>query len=347
MAYHAMPSISGKLVGVRGLGADSPEFEINEQTVAFLAAMDCTAWQQVTNLNASMVQLLAATFLGTPPPGVSQNTFDAFTLRALACNLYDLPGTSEADAWLREAFPMPACLDDPTIGVIMYGRAHSWKGDDREKNMLVWLMSKSPNNMYLYDLKHIPPCDKGCHNRYQMELVLRCMMDPVDSICASTPAINQWYQAHRDKRLCPTLRGQIQGQIDALSCDGLRSDIDLDYCAQHGYQGPEPARNAACWTLWTAQRLQGTLERCAPPPAPTPPPPAEEPSPVVVAPVTEESPEVAPAPALAPPQVQPTWPTPSAPPAEKKMSAATMGIIGVLGLAAVGGVVLATRKKRR
>jgi hypothetical protein len=353
MTYHGT---AGKLLG---LGAATAEFPINDQSVAYAAAMSCEAWAGVTNLNATLVQLLVASFLGTPPPGVSQSVFDAFTLRAIQCNLYDIPGSPEADAWIRAAFPLPSCLDDATIGIIMYGSKYGWKGSDATKNAAVWLMSKSPNNMYLYDLTHIPPCEKGCHNRYHMELVLRCMLDPVDSICASTPALQAWYDTHRDLRLCPTLRGQIQTVIDGTDCGNF--DADLSYCAQHGYKGPEPLQNAYCWELWAAQRLQPTIDRCAPAPAPAP---AAEPvtattettsAPLFPAPTTtatEPAPtEITPTPVLLPPeavpQVQPTlWPAPPPPPPEKKMSTATLGILGVLGVAVVGGIVVAAKKKK-
>lgn len=341
MTYHGT---SGKLLG---LGAATAEFPITEQSVAYAAAMSCEAWSQVTNLNATLVQLLAASFLGTPPPGVSKAVFDAFTLKAIACKLYDIPGSPEADAWMRSAFPIPACLDDATIGLIMYGRAHGWKGSDATKNAAVWLMSKSPNNMYLYDLTHVPPCEKGCHNMYHTELVLRCISDPVDSICASTPAINTWFQAHRDLRFCPTLKGQMQEAIDGATCEQLSKDVDLTYCGQYGYKGPEPMKNAHCWELYAAQRMQPTIERCgvaaAPPPAAAPPVEVA-PAPVVEA---EPSPEIAPAPVEPVPTT--TWAMPPAPPPppEKKMSTATIGIVGVLGLAVVGGIVLAAKKKKK
>ncbi len=345
MTYHGT---SGKLLG---LGAATAEFPINDQSVAYAAAMSCEAWAQVSNLNATLVQLLAASFLGMPPTGVSKSVFDAFTLRAIQCNLYDIPGSPEADAWIRSAFPLPQCLDDATIGIMTYGQKHGWKGPDATKNAAVWLMSKSPNNMYLYDLTRVPPCHKGCHNQYQMELVLRCMVDPVDSICASTPALQTWYDSHRDLQLCPTLRGQLQTIIDGADCG--KFDADMSYCAQHGYQGPDPRQNAYCWELWAADRLQQTINRCAPAPTVTEAEPTEEAppetAPAVIETVVTECP---PGSYMHPergciPATSTAWtipPEPVAPP-PKKTSAATIGIVGLLGVAVVGGIVFAAKKK--
>jgi hypothetical protein len=361
MTYHGT---GGKLLGLGASGADS--------YANAWANMECSAFNDATGLtkggclSTAAMEWLGGCFTLTPPPGMSQTVYDRLCLKSLACNPYDMPACAGTEPWFREAFPPPNCLNREMQGVMTYCMANGFKGNNAILNGLCWAATRIP--AYWAQLMATPTCtDVSCVNEYEGGRLGTCIGNPSDPWCQQNAA---WVASMKTKPLCDDYAAKARDAYSAVPCIGPDVDQVISYCDEHGMQGPNAAMNAGCWMAKASGGLEimRGLDFCpdyVPPGAAVPPPPPVEeqeatPEELFFAPpVSEEAaPEAVFEEELPPmPTVQACpWgiapdgscaPPPAvAPPAEAKMSTATMGIIGVLGIGAIVGVTMLAKKKK-
>lgn len=335
---------------MRGLGAE--DFQITENTVNFIAAADCTYLSQLTGLGPSLLKLLVYAFQGTPPPGtnVTQATMDRFTLRAIQCDLFSLHANADGSTFIRAMLPLASCLDQESLGILSYNRQYGYQGPDRSKNAATWFITRDPS--FYYQVLTTPPCPKDCLDAARVNLVRECLTSPSSSPCTESSAMQTWLAGALSTPFC----GDVQAYAEAgINC----ATVDAGYCAlYHDYSGPDYAKNYDCWVV-----DNGGL--CAAAPAPPPPPlptgpSAETPTtvqdqPGYQPPAYQEPPQ---ADAETPTDIEPTGPiepysdggvlAPPPPPVTASTAGAKYWVLGLLGLALVGGgVYYATRRGRQ
>jgi hypothetical protein len=155
----------------------------------------------------------------------------------------------------------------------------------------------------------------------------------------------------KNKPFCPDLQEEAERAFSAVPCMGPDIDSIISYCDEYGLDGPNATMNAGCWAMQKSGGLETmrSLDFCpdyVPPGAAEPPPP--EPPPDETINVELFSEETAPEEIVVQPGPAFVMPPPVAPPpAKAKMSTATMGIIGILGVGAVVGVAMLAKKKKK
>jgi len=224
---------------MRGLGA------ILESNVSHLAAVQCSALESVSELGPDLVQLLFYSFLGESPPGtnVSKATMDAFTLRAIQCDLYSRPASAEGAAWIRATLPLAACLDNVSIQIIEYQQQHGYSGPDAAMNAAAWLLSRDFG--YHWEALHTPPCPSECLDAYRTNI----MHDAIalgGAFAEAAPALAMWAYANAQSAFCPDVQAYAAAATNCAS-------VDTGYCQSHpDFNGPDGEKNYTCWVLSTA-----------------------------------------------------------------------------------------------
>lgn len=335
--------VGGKLVG---LGQSD-----NEVIFAWAAAspcedldFDCVGETEFNNL--------ANCFQGVLPPGVSRETFERWCRKARQCGLFDKPGCEpEMTDLVTERFgQIQECQSVDMYEVFSYCDEYGYGGPDEVLNTVCWTAHLAPS--LTRQQRRRPSCeDAECLTERDVAVMGDCFM-------GDCPMPAAWFERMREKPVCPGVLGH---EFEVPECLDADQHALMQYCKTHGYEGPDGASNAACWTLQRSdvyrelfslrscaslERIRQRLERAraeaagAEAEAAEPPPPSFEPSPQPTPPAPPVYTDV-PEPGLGPstPDEPPPEPEP-----DRKVSMTTVGILAGVGLLAVGGIAWAASK---